>query len=436
MTAMFPREIRLEANRVRLDLWTRMCEVLSSRADHVRQLFLLHTNAQRMGRRRLVAGLFHSAWPVLRRLEGALPLPERFACWEHWPKAAVRQAAAAFRYVRLEGREEFRRSFELAGCDLAPLYVPLLRQAVRRIATWSLAVAAAAKSLAWAGNVKAVLAYGEMYGLGQVVVAAARRRRIPVIGIQHGTLFPMHLVYTLPPGQVAGAPMPDFFAAYGEYAREVMSRDGAYPAERVWVTGGPRFDRLVLAPPDRDQARSHLHLPLDKTIVLFATQKYPWFLEAGRALFAALARRDDCLVCVKTHPADVPLERYRALAEEAGAGNVRYFSDRFDQLLAVCDVLVSGSSTAVFEAILLGRRTICVNFSDEPDRYPYVADGGSLSAQNADQLRQAVDRAIALDAQADWESGRRRFLLRHAGASAAGEAAETLARTLLDAVGE
>jgi hypothetical protein len=273
-------------------------------------------------------------------------------------------------------------------------------------------------------------------------IAAARRLGIPTIGYQHGTIFPMHLIYTLPRSQVEGAPVPDYFAAYGSFAKEVVSEHGAYPAERVWIVGSPRFDRLVRSRVESNAARRSLGLSPGKKIILVATQNYPWFQEAVRAVLAAVKEREDCVTCIKTHPIDVPLSVYEDLASQMGVHEARFFDDRFDELLGACDVLISGSSTTVLEAILLGKKAICVNLSGEPDRYPYVADGGALAGRSPEEVHASLEKALS-DAEPVSEivggpderaEARRRFLTRHAGPSADGEGAATLARWIRDLV--
>jgi hypothetical protein len=304
--------------------------------------------------------------------------------------------------------------------------VPLLRRAVARIAGWDMTVSAIARCLRRAGNVKAVLVCEEMYPMGMMDIAAAHRLGVPAIGVQHGTLFPMHLIYTVPPGQVAGSPIPDRFAVFGDYDREVLSQVGSFPADRIAVTGSQRLDHLVSNPPDPRAAREQLGLPTDKKILLLATQFYPWFLEAGKAVFTAVAGRDDCIVCVKTHPRDVPLDVYRQLAADVGATNVRFYDSHFDELLAACDVLISGSSTTMFEAILLGRDAICVNFSDEVDRYTYVSSGAALPATTNDQARAAVAQVLAGEV-VKLAEGRAKFITRHAGHTATGQGTKAIA---------
>lgn len=429
LTGSFPRHVRLDEPSPSLWYWRELHEALSRMAPEARARYLMPTTGGRLGKHRMVSRLYHTAWPVLRNLVGVAPVPRRYPCLWTWLTFMPRQLAALARYYRLEGTREFQGSFRFMGTDLACLYVPFLRSTVADLSTWEQSVESVVKSLRSVGNVKVVVVDQEFYGPGIVTIAAARKLGIPTIGAQHGAIYPMHLIYTLPAGQVTGSPLPDHFAVYGEYAKEVVSKYGAFPAERVWITGGSRFDHLVNNPPSALAARERLGLVADRKIIFVAAYDCAWFQEAVRAVFQVAAGRDDLLVCLKTHPGDPPgsLDRYRAMADEAGATSVRLFSDKFDELLAACDILLTGTSTAMLEAIILGRRAICVNFSGEPEPFPYAADGGAIPGRSPEEVRLAVEKAVSPEAQVELEAGRRRFLLRHAGPSTQGRAAETLA---------
>ncbi len=436
LASAYPRHARFPADGpMELTFWRELETLLVDGDQPVTVRHLLHTVPGQLAGHRHVGRWRHTAWPVLKGRQDVLPLQET-----HWPigaylKSLPRQIAALFRYYRLEGNSAFRESFRFAGADVSNAYVPLLRRAVSRQAGWEMTVAAVSACLHRAGNIRALLVCEELYPMGMGDIAAARQLGIPAIGIQHGTLFPMHLIYTVPAGQVTGSPIPDRMAVFGEYDRDVLSQVGRFPAELIVVTGSQRLDHLVSNPPDQATARKELNLPADRKILLLATQFYPWFTQVGKALFAAVAGREDCIVCVKTHPRDVPLAVYEELAGEAGAANVRFFDSHFDELLAACDVLVSGSSTTVLEAILLGRGAICANFSDEPDRYPYVADGGALPARDATQMKHAVDEVLAGDL-ASMEQGRQRFIARHVGSTARGEGAAAIVALVHDCLAD
>jgi hypothetical protein len=436
LMSSYPRHARFTEDGVTLTFWGDEVSHLGSGEAPVSMRHLLHTMPGESQGHRSVGWWGHTAWPALKGANDVMLLPQTHSSIGAYLRSWWDQVAALFRYRRLEKLADLRTSFVFAGADVSAFYIPRLRQAVSRMVSWEMTVDAIAKSLRSAGDVRALLVAEEFYTVGMIHIAAARRLGIPTLGVQHGTLFPMHLIYTLPKGQVCGSPIPDGFAAYGDYAKDVITSVGNYPADRVRVTGGPRFDRLINTPPNQQQARESLELPSDKKVILLATQFYPWFQFAGRAVFDAVADRDDCIVCVKTHPKDVPLSVYEDLAHQAGAENVRFYADRFDDLLGACDVLISGSSTTVFEAIMLGRATICVNFSDEPDRYPYVASGGSVPARNAEQMQEAIAKVLSPEHDEALRAGRARFLAKHAGPGATGQAGRTLSDMVIEMMGE
>lgn len=432
-TSQFSRCVDVSQESVSVWFWQALSDQIRALIPRVRCCHL-----PRLGREipgyRAVSFFYHTAWPLLRKMQNTVPPRERYAASGWWLRSVPRQLAALWRYSQIERQPSFRASFSFAGADISALYVPRVREAISGISEWAQTVGATVRSLRAVGNVRAMVLYEEMYRPGMINIAAAGALGIPTVGVQHGMIMPAHLMYTLPPGQVRGAPIPGYFAATSEYAKEVMSVHGAYPAERIWITGSPRFDELIKNPPDRRRARERLRLPLDKQVILITTQTAAWFPSAVQSVFEGAAEHAQWIVCVKVHPKTrgVSTEGYRRLAQQVGASNVLCFDDQFDDLLASCDVLISASSTTILEATLLGRRTICVNFSGAPDRYPYVQDGASLPARSPQEVEQALDTVLSRRDVDHLEDERRRFLQRHAGPSATGGAGAALASKILD----
>jgi hypothetical protein len=431
-TSQFSRCVRFDGERWSVWFWQALCDRMTSLAPRVRCRHIFRLAREFPGYR-AVSFYYHTAWPLLRKIDHAAPAKERYVAFGSWLWSISTQLAALWRYSRLETQPAFRESFAFAGADISSLYVPRLREAIAGIAEWAQTVGSIVRSLREVSEVRAMVLYEELYRPGTANIAAARALGIPTIGVQHGMIMPNHLIYMLPRGQVRGGAIPDFFAATSEYAKEVICRYGAYPADRIWITGSPRFDDLVNSPPDRDDARERLGLAKDWQVVLVTTQTADWFPLAVKAVFEAAKSRERIVVCVKVHPKTRGLssDGYRALAQQVGATNVQCFDDQFDDLLAACNVLVSASSTTILEATLLGRRTICVNFSGEPDRFPYVQDGASLPARSPQEVGKVLNAVLTPGRDEHLEAERERFLRRHAGPSAAGAAGLTLATEIL-----
>lgn len=408
--------------------WREICQALRAVEPNLHHAFLPRRLADVVDRD-AVGGSGRRGVDAVRATRAPLLVREQYYPLRGRVSSIGRQIAATWRFRNLARRDDFRRSCRFARTDMSVLLMPDLKRAIAQVVDWSFKSGQFRCALRAAGRVRAVVVAEEMYAPSMPILAAAAALGLPTIGVQHGTLMPAHLVYTVPRGHVRHAPIPDYFAAYGEYARETLSVHGAYPSDRVWITGAARLDPLVTRPVDPSAARSRLGLPSGKRIVVLATQTFPWFALAIRAVLEALRDRPDAVLCVKKHPSSraMSLEAIAALARQVGVEDVRGFTGDIDLLLASSDVWISASSTTILEATLIGKATICVNFSGEPDGYPYVEDGASLPARSIDELQQSLSAALG-SSQAAEVDRRRAFLARHAGPTIDGRAAITFAQ--------
>lgn len=432
MTGVYPQHVRAGREGPEVWFWREVDEALSRAGQGLRPRYLFHNARFRFDGWRRFLSPVTTGWRQLRNVKGVLPLHQAYACADVFLKAVPAQLIALMTYLRWERQPAFLASFDFAGADAACVFVPLLRQAVAGTAKWARNVEAVARSLRAAGDVRVALVSQELYPKGMLTIAAARKLKIPTVGVQHGTISPMHLVYTIPEGQVQGAPLPDFFAVYGQFAKEVVSLHGRYPANRVWITGSPRFDHLVDRSQSRDDARRRLALPPKEFMVLLTTQRHSASGPLAETVFQAVREIPGIVLCVKTHPHFAATDRYRELARRAGLESVHFYRDRLDELIAACDVMISMSSTTLLEAALAGRRTIVVKVQNEPEVYPYVAEGASLGAKDQAELEAAIRQVMAEGDSPVHRAAQRAFLVRHLGPSARGEAADTLARLVLE----
>ncbi|MBO0697026.1 MAG: hypothetical protein J2P46_01405 [Zavarzinella sp.] len=430
LSALYPRHVDRRDGAARVWYWDDLAAQLAAQAPPVAVRCLLDLDNPDTGPLRPDFGYLPKETPRLGGVP-ALPLWRGHANLRDWAATWVHQVRMLYRYYRLEADPRFAAVFRFRGVDLSPDWVGELRHALNVSVWWESEVDAAAARLRECGDVRAALVHQEFEVRGMILIAACRRLGIPTVGVQHGNFYPMHTVHTPPAAQVRGAPTPDYFAAYGEYGKEVVSRYGHFPADRVWTCAGSRFDALATRPPDRAECRRRLGLPADAFVVLVTTQSYPWFPDAVRAVLTRAPA--DSLVCVKTFKADEAV--YRKMIDDTGNRRALVFVDRFEDLLGACDVLASASSTTINEATLLAKPTVCLNFSAEPFYYPYIEEGVSLGARTADDVGEALGRLRSFRPDTAWQERRMRFLERHLGPATTGTAAATFARHVREIAG-
>jgi hypothetical protein len=258
----------------------------------------------------------------------------------------------------------------------------------------------------------AVLYRDEMYESGRII-SAALKGRTSLIGIQHGLINEEATVYRFDPRDIgAGAgehdhirhcPVPDAFAVFGEYTRELFARWGGYDAARVVPVGGARHDALVqhFLPGKiardalRREIRVRLGLPLDRPVVLLCTHMAR---DAGRwfdLIVSGLDRaRQSAFVAVKTHQFRGGEEFVRAVAEERGFSDYRAFTDATYPLISCADVVVGGSSTIILESYLLDTPVITICGTEGYEAYPFRAESLGEAAGTTEEMADALARLL------------------------------------------
>ena len=225
---------------------------------------------------------------------------------------------------------------------------------------------------------------------GQLVARAARARGIPVLCVQDGLAVD---------GPIWWSRTADFTATNGEYLRDVLLRRGASP-ESVFVTGQPRMDPMheqaeKLA---ADAAREALGFAPGVRHVLLALQGMHDTRYLRQAV-SAFRHMEDVHVIVRPHH----WQSSRVLAAsvragEAGDGKVTFRSDDdIGTLLRAVDAVVSQYSTILVEAALMGTPAVALSFSGRHDPLDLAGAGIALGARSRDELKAAVERALAAD---------------------------------------
>lgn len=250
-----------------------------------------------------------------------------------------------------------------------------------------------------------ILVKSEYGAFEKALVVAGRLKKIPTLAIQHGSVGPLHKGYMYSKNAISASgsikspycPIPDKTAVYGPNYYDLLTKMSSYPPSSVVITGQPRYDVLAVA--DRVYSRekfcNKLNLDPDRKIVLVATENLP--IPEGKAflrtVLKALKNFPDIQTVVKPHPGERG-EWYKEVLREENVGAVVLSkgADTFKALYA-CDLFLTGFSTIITEAIILGKTGVTVHIGKREDPTPYYRDV-TLRIYREENLVPAIREAL------------------------------------------
>ncbi|MDZ7268733.1 MAG: UDP-N-acetylglucosamine 2-epimerase [candidate division KSB1 bacterium] len=312
--------------------------------------------------------------------------------WRHyraWKAAPLRQGD-------LFGDEAI---FHFAGVDLRPFLraslLRLLRQQLGRLRLY----AEVYLDLLERARPRHVVVADDTTTHGRIIVLAAQALGIPTLNIQHGAIADV---------QHYRQAVTDKLAVWGEHDRALLMRHGV-AAEKIVVTGQPRFAATAIAPAEAAGLRRRYRLPAGVKVLLWATTPFVPRLSYDvpernsrylRALLEILAAEPQWFLLIKLHPRD-----QREAYEKGLSGNNRGLRHRvrllqnedMQELLPLADVLLAWNTSVIQEAVLAGKAIIGINFFGMPEAIPSVSEGVAVPARDAAELQAALQRILAGD---------------------------------------
>ncbi len=297
-----------------------------------------------------------------------------------WQRAAMRRA--------VRNSEDVRAATTVRGCDLWPLLGENLCDGVGLHLPWA---ARAMDEVGAAFDVlrpRAALTYAEAGAWGRALVMEGRRRRIPVIGMQHGFIDRHVLGYLHDPDEMqpsrtnagdTGFPLPDATLLFDAFAAAHLRTRGHFPPSSLRVVGSPKLDYLAsrVAAPSRerlDAARTDLGAADGQDIVLIAS-KFTEIRPLFGALVDAVRLTPSVHAVVKCHPEEAP-DPYRKAANGVPNLTVRPAEADMAPLLRLSRLVVTVNSTVAFDAMTLGVPALAIGL---PTNLSPLVDAGAMA---------------------------------------------------------
>lgn len=338
----------------------------------------------------------------------------------------VREARRLTRALRhaaqeLERSPAFLRSWTYQGVDLWPLMAPQFRSYFRYRLEGHVRDFVCVGALLEHERPDLVVYPSEGGDLAYVFFAHAARRGIPAVALQHGTLpyspLTVHLPEEVCHGSPRCIPQAKRYLVYGPYYRDFLVSHTHFPKEKFVVIGNLRYDHFGKAKELSKQAMAEKYgLPPDKPVVMFLTQILPSddeMEQLARSVFSATKELGLPLI-VKMHPGEMSDARYHELAREFDLKPIITKTASTLELLIASDVLIGAESTLDYEAMILGKPVIVLNFSGAPNTLPFVDEHAALGVFAPQDVLPALKRMLFdAKARASFDKGMRDLVEAH-----------------------
>ena len=312
-------------------------------------------------------------------------------------------ARHAMRRAMLSSKD-LRSAAVIRGVDCWPVIAESLAGIALLQFPWSARAMDEAGAALDALQTDVAVTYAEAGGWGRALALEARRRNIPLAGLQHGFIYRHWLNYLHEPDEMeplragsrdAGFPRPTITLLFDEYAARHLVVCGHFPREALAVTGSPRLDVVAdsfrrLTDTEVEAARLASGADQSQQLVLLVT-KYSEARDVLPALLKAVASMPKAHLAIKTHPAETP-DPYETAA--AGQANVRVLpaAAPLAPLLRGADAVVTVNSTLALDAMALGVPALTIGLPNNLS--PFVEAGAIAGAAAPDQIGPALQRLL------------------------------------------
>ncbi len=203
------------------------------------------------------------------------------------------------------------------------------------------------------------------YGKG-LIVNSKKDKKIKIIALQHELINPITCIHrhikskrALDKNNFLWRPLPNYKCVSGNYAKKILLKQCNYPEEKIIITGQPRYDELTKYNKfNKKDICKKFNLDPKRKIIIYASK----FLENENRIFKILSmyvNKNKIQLIFKAHPnANIPKLKKRIIESE----NVKLIHNiNLFELLYVCDLLITVSSTVAIEAMYLNKPVLIID---------------------------------------------------------------------------
>lgn len=271
-------------------------------------------------------------------------------------------------WVEIETNPDFADKLQYRGVKLLPVLKDELKRAFVRILPACAQINDIAYRVLKDKSPKGLILTYETGPYQRAFITAARKLKIPSIGLMHGMIFDNHYDYMHASinadsnSKPVGFVVPEVTCVWGAFWKSNLTCRGHYPSDSIVVTGNWRYDRLVntLKNINLEEIKDFFGVIPGKKIILIISGGMHTLAYLNNCLLSLSTVNDICLL-VKIHPADDPVPVLKLL-KRYGIKTNFLIKGQLTEALLIADLVISQVSTVLSEAVLLNKQVILVDF--------------------------------------------------------------------------
>lgn len=207
-------------------------------------------------------------------------------------------------------------------------------------------------------KINLIMLYADINAFEKTLAQVGKRFNIPSIVIQHGVI-----------GTEAGfvPKSADYFLAFGKKSKEILINYG-YPKKDIVITGSPQFDKYINQKIEKNKQKKIVFImgpPTDENInPELDVSKEKW-KKVYEMLFKALNKFPEYKLIIKWKGKGELDNLPEIIAKKENFQNMRIIDNINPiDLLSDADMVILTNSTMVFDALLLDKPVISINFKE------------------------------------------------------------------------
>ncbi|MBS3138118.1 hypothetical protein J4207_00265 [Candidatus Woesearchaeota archaeon] len=307
-------------------------------------------------------------------------------CSEALKNKAIVESKALFRKVQQLPRKNLSNAFTIGDTHVFNEYAAAYRMYFSRNFLFILCLTyELCKTIIEKERIQAVVLTSPNSMMERCLIAAASKKSIPVIDIQHG----------IGMGRLVDKRVPVHFAVFGDFHAKQLTTNGAL-SDYVHKVGPVIFDDIIN------------HQSSQERLVLIATapvvednecSKKQYFARFERILLQ-ISSIKDINVIIKLHPREKYSKEYAKIISRHRLLNTTLYDQRtpreeFYKLMGLCNSFVHFGTTAALEAMILNKPVVTINIRDFEVNSPisWLQDASIFLNYNED-IKNGVERAL------------------------------------------